>query len=289
GVIVIIALLSGAIAAHLFIRRVDRLSGDAEDIVLGRRPGPLAYACDGVEFDRLGGRLNRMLERIHALMENMRQVSNDIAHDLRTPLSRLRQRLESTLSGCPDKTALRNAVEQSIADVDSVLSTFGALLRIARIEARERKAGFDSIDLSALFTSMAEAYSPVAEDHGKRLWAEVAPDLSTDGDQALLTQMVSNLVENAIHHTPVGTRIGMRLSRGDTGLVACVEDDGPGIPRDERARVFRRFVRLDSSRNSPGCGLGLALVAAIADLHQITLELRDREPGLAVLMRFQRA
>src|SRR5262249_57823658 len=134
----------------------------------------------------------------------------DMAHDLRTPLSRLRQRLESALSGCQDETALRRAVEQSIADVDGVLGTFGALLRIARIEARERRAGFDSIDLSALFTSMAEAYAPVAEDRGKRLCAEVVPGLSTDGDQALLTQMVSNLIENAIHHTPTGSRIGMR-------------------------------------------------------------------------------
>ncbi|GLQ45130.1 two-component sensor histidine kinase [Dyella lipolytica] len=286
GIAMLFALLSGGIAGHIFVKSVDRLSARAERIVAGEESGPLRLERGSAEFVRLAGRLNRILERMHALMENMRQVSNDIAHDLRTPLTRLRQRLETAATIEQEPVRQRIAIEQSIAEVDGVLATFAALLRISRIQARERQAGFAPVDLSELFASMADTYGPVAEDTGHSVSARVQPGLAFKGDRALLTQMLSNLIENAIHHTPVGTRITLSLINTIEGVIGCVEDSGPGIPTGERQRVFQRFVRLDSSRTSPGSGLGLALVAAIADLHRIPIVLFDRRPGLAIEMRF---
>jgi signal transduction histidine kinase len=152
------ALLSGGIAGHFFMKTVDRLTARAERIVTGEEPGPLQLDRGGVEFVRLAGRLDRILERVHTLMENMRQVSSDIAHDLRTPLTRLRQRLEAASAPGKDIEFQRISIERSIADVDDVLATFSALLRISRIQARERQAGFAPLDLSELFASMAEVY-----------------------------------------------------------------------------------------------------------------------------------
>jgi signal transduction histidine kinase len=286
GVAMLFALLSGGIAGHFFMKTVDRLTGRAERIVTGEEPGPLQLDRGGIEFVRLAGRLDRILSRVHTLMENMRQVSNDIAHDLRTPLTRLRQRLESASAPGTDTAFQRLSIERSIADVDDVLATFSALLRISRIQARERQAGFAPLDLSELFASMAEVYGPVAEDSGHIVTAQVQSGLDFKGDRTLLTQMLSNLIENAIHHTPAGTRINLSLSASPEGVVGCVEDTGPGIPAAEHKRVFQRFVRLDSSRTSPGSGLGLSLVAAIAELHRIPVTLGNRQPGLAVMLRF---
>jgi signal transduction histidine kinase len=286
GVAMLFALLSGGVAGHFFMKTVDRLTARAERIVTGEEPGPLRLDRGGVEFVRLAGRLDRILERVHTLMENMRQVSSDIAHDLRTPLTRLRQRLESASAPGIDAELQRTSIERSIADVDDVLATFSALLRISRIHARERQAGFAPVDLSELFASMAEVYAPVAEDTGHTVTAHVQPGLDFKGDRALLTQMLSNLIENAIHHTPAGTHIDLSLNASPDGVVGHVEDTGPGIPAGEHKRVFQRFVRLDSSRTSPGSGLGLSLVAAIAELHRIPVTLKDRGPGLSVTMRF---
>jgi signal transduction histidine kinase len=286
GVAMLFALLSGGIAGHFFMKNVDRLTARAERIVTGEEAGPLRLHRGGVEFVRLAGRLDRILERVHTLMENMRQVSSDIAHDLRTPLTRLRQRLESASAPGTDAALQRNAIERSIEDVDDVLATFSALLRISRIHARERQAGFAAVDLSELFASMAEVYAPVAEDSGHTVTAHVQNGVDFRGDRALLTQMLSNLIENAIHHTPAGTHINLSLNASSDGIVGCIEDTGPGIPKDEHKRVFQRFVRLDSSRTSPGSGLGLSLVAAIAELHRIAVILKDRQPGLAVTLRF---
>jgi signal transduction histidine kinase len=286
GVAMLFALLSGGIAGHFFMKTVDRLTGRAERIVTGEEPGPLQLDRGGIEFVRLAGRLDRILKRVHTLMENMRQVSNDIAHDLRTPLTRLRQRLELASTSGADAEFQRLSIERSIADVDDVLATFSALLRISRIQARERQAGFTPLDLSELFASMAEVYGPVAEDTGHIVTAQVQSGLGFKGDRTLLTQMLSNLIENAIHHTPAGTRINLSLSASPEGVVGCVEDTGPGIPAEEHKRVFQRFVRLDSSRTSPGSGLGLSLVAAIAELHRIPVTLGNRQPGLAVMLRF---
>jgi signal transduction histidine kinase len=286
---VLFATLSGALAGYVFVKRVDRLGGEAERILTGDASGSIQQVPGGAEFARLAGRLNRMLARIHILMDNMRQVSNDIAHDLRTPLTRLRQRLESARLGKQDAATLAQAIDDSIVDVDDVLTTFGALLRISRIESMERQAGFAPLDLSDLFASIVDVYAPVAEDHGKNITADIAPCIQSRGDRALLTQMLSNLIENAIQHTPPGTQIAVSLQHESGDVLGSVKDDGAGIPSEHHEHVFRRFFRLDSSRSSAGSGLGLALVAAVADLHRILIDLCDCRPGLAVTMRFPNA
>ena len=288
GVAVLMVLLSGGVASRRYLKRIDALGEQAERILEGERDVVIRERGRGDEFDRLAGRLNRLLARMQVLMEGMRQVSNDIAHDLRTPLARLHQHLETGLTEAPASSPLRRTVEQAIREVDRLLATFRAMLRIASVEARQRRAGFEPVNLSQLFTDIAEIYRPVAEDCQQQLHASVAGGQSMHGDRALLAQMLANLVENALHHTPPGSRIALGLAPTPHGLVGHVEDNGPGIPVEARTRVLGRFVRLDSSRSTPGDGLGLALVAAVADLHGIQLTLGDAQPGLRVELRFPR-
>jgi signal transduction histidine kinase len=227
-----------------------------------------------------------MLDRIAGLMENLRQVSNDIAHDLRTPLSRLRQDLEEAQKRDLTPADFKRVIEGAVAEADVLLETFAALLRIAQIEAGTRRSAFRSVDLSDVLRTVAEAYAPAVEESGRTLRAETTADMQVTGDRGLLSQLLVNLVENALHHTPPGTTIAVRLSRQSEGVVAEVADDGPGIPADERAKVFRRFYRLERSRTTVGSGLGLSTVAAIAELHHAGIELFDNEPGLRVVIRF---
>lgn len=282
GATVALALVGGGLVSLRFLRRVDAMARTARAIMDGDLSRRLPERGGGDEFDRLGGELNRMLDRMQQLMENLAQVSNDIAHDLRTPLSRLRQRLESARLHAANLEQYEAAIDQAIVDTDAVLRTFAALLRIAQIESGGRRAQFAAVDLSALFDSIVETYATVAEDRGQALTGQVAPDVTTWGDQELLTQMLANLVENALRHAPAGARIAVSLN----DRVGVVADDGPGIPVDEREKVFRRFYRLESSRSTPGSGLGLSLVAAVAELHGIRVALGDNAPGLTVTLSF---
>lgn len=286
GVAVLLVLISGGLASRRYLKRIDALGEQAERILEGDRDVVIRERGRGDEFDRLAGRLNRLLARMQVLMEGMRQVSNDIAHDLRTPLARLRQHLETGLIEAPASSPLRRTVEQAMIEVDRLLATFRAMLRIASVEARQRRAGFESVHLSQLFADIAETYRPVAEDRGQLLHAAIVAGYVVHGDRALLAQMLVNLIENALHHTPRGTRVGLGLTPTAQGLTGHVEDNGPGIPAEARTRVLGRFVRLDSSRSTPGDGLGLALVAAVADLHGLRLTLGDAQPGLRVELRF---
>jgi signal transduction histidine kinase len=226
-------------------------------------------------------------------LESLREVSANIAHDLKTPLARLRQRLEAAQTQSPDD---REAVlEASTAHVDEILATFSALLRIAQIEAGTRRAGFTVVDLSDVFATVAEAFAPAAEDAGQILTASITPDLHVRGDRELLTQMLAKLVENAIRHTPAGTRIELTLGH-DNGtilgaitdnILGAITDNGPGVPAEERERIFHRFHRLESSRGVAGSGLGLSLVKAVADIHGVAITAGDALPGLRVTMRFR--
>jgi signal transduction histidine kinase len=178
------------------------------------------------------------------------------------------------------------AVDQAIVEADSILTTFAAVLRIAQIEAGTRQSAFATLDLSEIFRRVADAYAAVAEDHGQKLVANIAPGLMIQGDRELLVQMLVNLVENAIRHTRAGTTIALDLEGGVDGVIGRVCDNGPGIPADARPKVFRRFYRLEASRTTPGSGLGMALVAAVAELHRIRIELGDNRPGLRVALIF---
>ncbi len=226
-----------------------------------------------------------MLDQIGALMEGLRQVSTDIAHDLRTPLGRLRQHLEETreLSSIAGYEA---GVDAAIVQTDEILTIFRALLRIGALEGGVGRQRFRSVDLSEVLDRVHLAYQPVAEDQGKTLTAAHERGILVQGDGELIAQMFTNLIDNALSHTPPGTRIVSSLAVHQGEIVASVADDGPGIPPGERQNVLTRFYRLDRSRHMPGAGLGLALVAVIASLHGIVLSLDDNDPGLRVMLRF---
>jgi signal transduction histidine kinase len=219
-------------------------------------------------------------------MAVMREVTNDIAHDLRTPLGRLRNHLEGALQRDAPPAELRAAVADALEQADAILDTFRALLRIAEIETGSRRAGFRILDLSGLAEGLAEGYAAVAEDRGQMLVAAVAPGVRVWGDPALLSQLLVNLIENALRHTPAGATVRVAVALRDGAPEVTVADDGPGIPAADRERVFRRFVRLETSRSTPGSGLGLSLVAAVAELHGIAVRLGDNRPGLVVSLRF---
>jgi signal transduction histidine kinase len=283
--IVLLALVGGFVVGTLFLRRLERVNRAVERIMQGGIAERLPAIGMSVEFDDLTANLNRMLDRIEGLMEGLRQVSTDIAHDLRTPLTRLRQRLEVLKETVPDP-ASQERVEAALAETDALLVIFRALLRISTVEAGSGRQRFARFDLSEMLERVSRAYIPVAEDSGHGLTAHIAPDLHIVGDAELLTQAATNLVENALFHSPRGSHIVLSLERRADGIVLTVADDGPGVPTEEREKVLQRFYRLDSSRGSAGAGLGLALVAAVAELHDVRLALLDNRPGLRVEMVF---
>ena len=285
GGITILAVGGGLLIASVFLRRLDRVNGSLQGIMDGRLDERVPAIGMGAEFDRLTGNLNLMLDRNQALMEGLRQVSTDIAHDLRTPLSRLRQHLDA-MRGINRPADLEAAVDDALAQVDDVLSTFHALLRIGQIEGGAGRARFAPVNLSAIMERVRLAYETAAEDSGSTLNAKITADVVVNGDPQLLTQLFANLVENALRHAGENACIVMCLTRIGDRVSATVADDGPGVPADQRSRVLRRFLRLDTSRGSPGSGLGLALVAAIADLHGAKLSLSDNSPGLTVEVNF---
>jgi signal transduction histidine kinase len=286
GIVLVLGVGGGLLLSAAFLRRVDAITRTAEAIIGGDLSRRIERTGSGDDFDRLSATLNAMLDRIAGLMENLRQVSNDIAHDLRTPLSHLRQDLEDARDRDLTAADYKSVVERAVAEADGLLDTFSALLRIAQIEAGVRRSAFQPVDLSDVVRTVAEAYALVTEDSGRALRTEIADSVQVNGDRELLTQLFANLVENALHHTPPGTTVTLRLGFHPTGVVAEAADDGPGIPVGERAKVFRRFYRLERSRTTPGNGLGLSMVAAIVDLHHAAVKLLDNEPGLRVVINF---
>jgi signal transduction histidine kinase len=285
GLTLLLAIVGGFLLGRNFLRRIDTIGRTSSAIMEGDLAARIPMRGTNDEFDQLVANLNAMLDRIQQLMENVRQVSNDIAHDLRTPLGRLRQRLEEAREGARDTNDYRAATEAAIAEADTLLDTFSALLRIAQVESGARKGAFAPVDLSALARSVAEAYAPAAEDTQHDLVLQVDDGVTLQGDRQLLAQMISNLIENALRHTPSGTVVSVAAHKTAAGLEIQVADNGPGIPEEERDKVFERFYRLDRSRSTSGSGLGLALVKAIAGLHGLALTLEDRNPGLAVILR----
>ncbi|MFO1170902.1 MAG: ATP-binding protein [Hyphomicrobiaceae bacterium] len=279
---VLLALLGGVLISRRSLRRVDQINETAARIIEGDLSQRLPRWGSGDEFDRLSDVLNRMLQRIERLMLDVRHVTSDIAHDLRTPLARLRHGLEMLTHEAETTGEFQDGIGRALSEVDGVLDTFTALLRISEIEAGARAAGFRAVDLSALGQKLGDTYAAVVEDSGRHLATAIAPALSVRGDPDLLTQAVANLIENAVRHTPPGSRIVLTVGDSGGAPSIAVADNGPGIPPEARGAVLGRFSRLDASRSSPGHGLGLALVAAVAELHGATLVLTDNHPGLRV-------
>ena len=287
GAVVVLGIVGGIALSLGFLKRVETIRRTAEAISTGDFSRRVPIRGTGDDLDRLSQTLNGMLDRIAELMDSLQQVSADIAHDLKTPLMRLRQRLDLARSDPRSLQINGSLVEAAVESIDGILATFDALLRIAQIEARTRRSGFREFDLSDVFTTVLDAFAPSAEEAGKSLIGRIAPDIRIAGDRELLTQMLANLVENAIRHTPAGTRIEVSLHSEGGGVVAAVCDNGPGVPESERERIFRRLHRLEQSRSTPGSGLGLSLVRAVADLHAISLEVLNAHPGLQIVIKFR--
>lgn len=282
----VLALAGGYILSLGPTRRVDRIAETLRTILTGRLDVRLARNNKGDELDRLSADINDMLDRIEVLVGSLKQVSTDIAHDLRTPLARLRQKLDRTRLQPRSVAEYETSIDGAIGETDTIIETFNALLRIAQIEAGARRAKFAPVDLSALLTDLFDVFESVADDQGHAMRAQIAPGLILHGDRDLLTQLFSNLIENAMTHVPAPARIGIVADRGEGPIRVSVLDDGPGIPEGERRRVFQRLYRLDASRTTPGSGLGLSTAEAIADLHEATIEARDNGPGLDMRVTF---
>ena len=280
------AVLFGLLGGLLIGRGVARRAAGMEAALAAVQGGDLnrrlPLGTGGDEFDRLSSRINATLDRVQELMTALRQVTDDIAHDLRTPLTRLRQRLDEA-ERAPDGDQRSAAIAAAGQEAETLLDIFAALLRIAQVESGAQRKEFSVFDLSEMLASVAEVYAPAAEERDQTLAVEIAPGIAGFGDRALLTQLFANLLENAVRHGREGGRVAVTLrARADGGAEATVTDDGPGIPEAERERVFRRFHRLDAARHTPGSGLGLALVRAVAGLHGIAIALEDAQPGLRV-------
>jgi len=251
---------------------------------------PISSAHD--DLDLVGERINAMLSHLQRAVDALKQVSSDIAHDLKTPIARIQQRVDIALAAQPQSSE-NGAVLSSIRnDLSNVIETFEAILRIAQIEGGARKARFKDTNLGDVVARVVEAYEAVGEDTNHRISFERPQNsaaLLVHGDQDLLTQLFANLIENGIRHTPPGSRIKLMVGRNGNAVTAIVRDDGPGIPEVERENVFRRLYRLDKSRFTQGSGLGLSLVEAIATLHDARITLEDNNPGLAVRLEFNAA
>lgn len=284
GAVLVLGTAGGFALSIVLLRRVETIRRTAEAIIAGDLSQRIPVRGSNDDFDLLSDTLNRMLDRMRELMESLREVSADLAHQLKTPLARLRHRLESALNN-PEQASKRE-LEAAVEQVDEILSTFSALLRIAQIEAGTRRSGFGVVDLSQIFATVAEAFSPAAEEAGHSVATSIAPGIAITGDRELLTQMLANLVENAIQHNDPGTLISVDLHRDGAQIVGSVSDNGRGIPGAERERVFNRFHRLPESHGIPGSGLGLSLVRAVADLHAIEVTAEDAGPGLRLSMCF---
>lgn len=280
-----LALAGGFALSRGALRRIEVINSAFREIIEGNLSRRVPTRGTRDELDLLATNINLMLERIEHLMANLRQVTNDIAHDLRTPLGRLRQGLELVRLEGSSVEEYQATIDRTIEQTDTILDTFAALLRIAQIESRARRSHFATVDLSEISNRIVEAYETVFEDAGQSLSGDISPGVNVRGDKDLLTQMLANLVENATRHCPAGAKVVVTLTN-DTAPTLTVADTGPGIPAEARDAVLRRFYRLEESRTTPGSGLGLALVKAIADRHDAKLELSDNQPGLRVSLQF---
>lgn len=277
------------------LKRMDRMSGASQRIMAGDLSQRLPTSGSGDEFDRLSESLNTMLGRIERLNEGLKQVSDNIAHDLKTPLTRLRNKAEAALAGTGKAADYRTALEETIGESDQLIRTFNALLMISRVEAGQAPAEMSAIDISGIARDSAELYEPVAEDCGLKLVTDIADGIEIKGNRELVGQALGNLIDNAVKYAEGSggePDIRVSLARRDGDVVLSVADSGPGVPDDKREEVVKRFVRLDASRSKPGTGLGLSLVGAVMEMHQGRLELdathpeRENNRGLTVRMVF---
>lgn len=284
-----LALAGGWVMSARLMRRIEAVSNASRNIISEdlRQRLPVTRADD--ELDHLAGSINAMLDRIEMLMEDLRQVTTDIAHDLRTPLTRLRRRIELASRPGIELETLRNTLGASVAEIDAILSIFAALLHIAQLQSGPRRAAFKKVDLRDLLGTIAELYRPMAEENGQILLEQVAGAFAVQGERELLMQLFANLMENALRHTPPGSTVSIVGSCSNGKTTVSVIDNGPGIPENMREKVLQRFFRLEVSRSTAGNGLGLSLANAIVKVHGAELTLSDAAPGLCARVTFATA
>ena len=279
----VIGLGGGLLMSRNFLRRIDTISATSRSIMGGGMSERMPVSGTDDELDRLSKNLNEMLDQIERLMSGMKEVSANVAHDLKTPLTRLRARVEAALRE-GSKPAFKAALNETIEEADEMLRIFNALLSIARAEAGNARELFEIVDVSQILEELAELYSPLVEDAKGDLETSIAPDLIVNGDRQLLAQAISNLIDNAIKYAvndgAIGLKVAILAASKNDEIMITVADNGPGISEQDRERVIDRFVRLDASRSQPGSGLGLSLVAGVATLHGGKLELSGEKSGL---------
>ncbi|MEW6271582.1 MAG: HAMP domain-containing sensor histidine kinase [Thermodesulfobacteriota bacterium] len=288
GVTVAVGLGGGWFLSRRLSSRLDAVARNSQAILEGDLERRMPVSPRGDEFDALAESLNRMLDRIESLMKGMREVSDSIAHDMRSPLSRLRSRIEVALMQPPDAPAYREVLRQTVEDMDGVLAMFNSLLTIALAESGASRERFAPVDLRAIAEDTVETYEPAAEERGLRLTLDAPVPVTLRGDPQLLAQALANLLDNAIKYVPAPGSVTVRV-RGGEHVTFEVADDGPGIPASFRDKAFERFTRVEQSRTTPGSGLGLSLVRAVARLHGGEVTLADAGPGLVVGVHLPRA
>jgi signal transduction histidine kinase len=301
AIVIVLGILGGIFVSRRVLNRVDAMTGTAKTLMAGDLTGRLPVTGSGDEFDRLALNLNGMLARIESLMRGLKEVTDNVAHDLKTPLTRLRNRCEAALRSAKSEAEFRSVLEQTIEESEGLIRTFDALLMIARAESGEVREGMSEFDAAEVARDVSELYEPLAEDKGLTLEVDVRQHAAVKGNRELVSQALANLVDNAIKYAAPaektspdainGARGGIRVTADaePDRIVLTVSDHGPGIPTADRSRVVDRFVRLEQSRSQPGSGLGLSLVSAVARLHGGELKLEDNAPGLRARITLPRA
>jgi signal transduction histidine kinase len=297
AIVVVLGVIGGFFVSRRVLRRIDAMSDKAQTIMAGDLAGRLPSAGTGDELDRLAANLNAMLERIEALMRGLKNVSDNVAHDLRTPLTRLRNRCEAALRSAKTTADYRNAIEATIEESDNLIRIFDALLMIARAESGEPRADMTAFDAAEIARDVGELYEPLADEQGLALRVEAPGPAPIKGNRELIGQALANLLDNAIKYADansarpegVAPEIVVTAQAKGSRVLLGVADRGPGIPPADRARAVDRFVRLEQSRTKPGSGLGLSLASAVARLHGGELRLEDNAPGLTAVLSLPRA
>jgi len=300
AIVIVLGIVGGVFVSRRVLKRVDAMTGTAQTIMAGDLSGRLSVIGSGDEFDRLALNLNGMLERIESLMRGLKEVTDNIAHDLKTPLTRLRNRCEAALRTAKSETEFRRVLEDTIEESEGLIRTFDALLMIARAESGEVREGMAEFDIAEVARDVGELYEPLAEDKGLTLEVDAKQHAAVKGNRELVSQALANLVDNAIKYAAPSSNasgavngerneILVKADAEPDRIVLTVSDRGPGIPHADRSRVVGRFVRLERSRSLPGSGLGLSLVSAVARLHGGELKLEDNAPGLKARISLPRA
>lgn len=285
----LLGVAAGVMTGQTALRRLGVINRATQDVLRGRldtRVETTDATMPRDEYDVLARNLNAMLDRLQRLVATVRGVTENIAHDLRTPLNRLRSRLELALLTPRATAEYELAIQRAIGEADAIIATFNAMLKIARIEAGAVSPQRETVEMSEVVEELADLYQALAEENGVSLDIGIEPGLTVLGDGHLISQAAANLLDNALKYVPPGGRVVISLRREAAGVRLEVADNGPGIPPDKRAAVVDRFVRLDASRHKPGSGLGLSLVAAVAEWHGALLSLSDNGPGLRASLLF---